>query len=236
LLDHNNPNVRCLSPQKSRLGEAFRDLREFETHDLPKDEQTVSALEVLGHPEWAGHEFSSADLMMLLDEHLCDTCKLFGSPYTASRIVFSDLMPIGEGADKLIEVRDGVAIDRDSEKAVDKLKYDYEVVAPAQTFQVEILLESPTEQDLGLACLGLSEFVSGLGYIGGNRSRGLGNCRIADLQIYELDLTVEVVAERAKRLKRYLLGKTLKEKMQARASEEFLKEKITALLEQTGGA
>ena len=127
--------------------------------------------------------------------------------------------------------------DRDSEKAVDQHKYDYEVVAPAQTFQVEILLEDPTETDLALTCMGLSEFVGGLGYVGGNRSRGLGNCRLDDLQIYELDLTVEEIDKRAQRLKKYLLGKTPKEKMTPMSdSQGFLERKITALLDKVGGA
>jgi CRISPR-associated RAMP protein (TIGR02581 family) len=239
LLDHSDPDVECLSPQKSQLGEAFRALREHENHKLPKtDEEIVSALEILGHPDWAGRKLSGDDLMTLLGEHLCDTCKLFGSPYAASRITFSDLLPDEEDkhADKMIQVRDGVAIDRDSEKAVDKHKYDYEVVAPAQTFEVEILLEDPTETDLGLTCMGLSEFVGGLGYIGGNRSRGLGNCRIDDLQVYELDLTGDV-SERAQHLKKYLLGKTTEKKMdQVSDPQDFLERKITALLDKVGGA
>ncbi len=236
LLDHSDQDVQCLSPQKSRRGEAFRALREYEGRKLPTNESTRSALETLGHSDWAGRRLSGDDLMLLLEEHLCDTCKLFGSPYAASRITFSDLLPIGENADKMIQVRDGVAIDRDSEKAVDKLKYDYEVVAPAQTFKVEILLEDPTETDLALVCIGLSEFVGGLGYVGGNRSRGLGNCRIDDLQIYELDLTVEDVSERAQRLKKYLLGKTTEEKMEQESDpQDFLEREITGLLDKVGG-
>ncbi|MBU0496242.1 MAG: CRISPR-associated RAMP protein [Chloroflexi bacterium] len=154
-------------------------------------------------------------LLTELTQHLCDTCKLFGSPFAASRIIFADLLPPAEDtmADKMIQVRDGVAIDRDSEKAVDRLKYDYEVVAPAQTFRLEIGLEDPSSIDLALTCLGLSEFVSGLGYIGGHRSRGLGHCQVHDLAIYELDLTVDDVAERAHRLKKYLLGQTPADKM-----------------------
>ncbi|NLE46311.1 MAG: CRISPR-associated RAMP protein, partial [Chloroflexi bacterium] len=91
--------------------------------------------------------WSEQDLLSKLDQSLCDTCKLFGSSYAASRILFSDLLPDGEDADKMVQVRDGVAIDRDSEKAVDGLKYDYEVVAPAQTFHAEVLLENPTSMD-----------------------------------------------------------------------------------------
>jgi len=177
-------------------------------------------------------KWSDAELLAELGERLCHTCKLFGSPYMASRITFADLLPPKDDtmADKMIQVRDGVAIHRDSEKAVDRLKYDYEVVAPAQTFYLEILLDDPSPQDLALTCLGLSEFVSGFGYVGGNRSRGLGNCRIDNLTIYQLDLTMENITERANNLKKYLLGKTVEEKMtRLPDAQVFLDEHIMAL-------
>ena len=178
------------------------------------------------------------ELLAELDERLCDTCKLFGSPFAASRITFSDLLPPPEDehADRMIQIRDGVAIHRDSEKAVDRLKFDYEVVAADQTFLLEILLEDPSCTDLGLTCLGLSEFVSGLGHIGGKRSRGLGNCRIDDLVVYKLDLTVEDDSERAERLKRYLLKTTPAEKMEREPdTQAFLSQHISALLDHQEG-
>jgi len=179
-------------------------------------------------------DWSDVQLMKELTKNLCSTCQLFGSPYTASAITFSDMLPPSDDklADKMIQVRDGVAIDRDSEKAVDQLKFDYEVVAPAQTFELKIWLDDPSDLDVGLTCLGLNEFVSGFGFIGGNRSRGLGNCQIEGLTIYELDLTVDDADERAKRLKRYLLGRDDKEKMvMVRDVTQFLDKKITKLLQ-----
>jgi len=232
-LDHSDSATMCLSPQKSRLGEAFRTLRGYENQMIGSDDRDgLMALEVLGHPDWQGRRIGEDDLMAVLGEHLCDTCQLFGSPFAASRIIFADLLPPAddEAADKMIQIRDGVGIDRDSEKAVDRLKYDYEVVAPAQTFHLEILLEDPSPNDLALTCLGLSEFASGLGYLGGNRSRGLGNCQINELAIFELDLTVADVTDRANRLKKYLLGKTPQDKM-SRITDPaaFLDDHIKAL-------
>ena len=242
LLDHADEKSHCLTPQDSELGRAFRLVRGYENQVIdpnnPNDDEGVKALKTLRHSEWGGRRIGENDLMNLLEEHLCDTCKLFGSPYAASRIIFADLLPLesDEYADKMIQIRDGVAIHRDSEKAVDKLKYDYEVVAPAQTFKVEILLEDPSDTDLGLACLGLSEFVSGFGYIGGHRSRGLANCKIDDLVIYELDLTIDDVTERGERLKKYLLGRTVAEKMtRVPDSRDFVDAQITALLDPQGG-
>ena len=119
---------------------------------------------------------------------LCHTCQLFGSPYAASRINVSDLyMPASEW-NGIIQRRDGVAIDRDSEKAKDRLKYDFEVVPASAVFQLSITLENATPQDLQLVCVGLSEFVHGFGVIGGKRSRGLGICRLNELKVSELKL------------------------------------------------
>jgi CRISPR/Cas system CSM-associated protein Csm3 (group 7 of RAMP superfamily) len=127
------------------------------------------------------------------------------------------------------QIRDGVAIDRDSEKAVDRLKFDYEVVPPGAAFEFRVTLEEPTDTDLCLTCLGLSEFVSGLGGIGGKRSRGLGRCVLEDLKIYELDLRQE--ATRAAQLKKYLLGRTLDEKMTCLPdANNFLQARIGELL------
>jgi len=169
-----------------------------------------------------------------LDEKLCGTCKLFGSQYAASRIFFSDLLPTNDAlAASMVQVRDGVAIDRDSEKAVDRLKYDYEVVAPSLVFRMTILLDDPSDEDLALTCLGLNEFYSGFGYIGGKKSSGLGSCLLRPLQIYELDLTVGTAQERAEKLRSYLLRSKLAEKMteyrDQAVVQEFMYEKIGLL-------
>lgn len=194
---------------------------------------------------WSGDRYLAE-----LDARLCDTCQLFGSQYAASRIFFSDLLPPPEDklAASMIQVRDGVAIDRDSEKAVDRLKYDYEVVAPAQTFLLNILLELPQDEeaaqqeqdaeagprphryDLALTCLGVSEYVSGFGRIGGKKSRGLGACDLRSLAIYELDLRPDDPVKRAEHLHRYLLGRTPQEKMTPVPDPEaFLNEQIQTL-------
>ena len=176
--------------------------------------------------------WDEAKLAQVLEEELCYTCKLFGSPFTASKIYFSDLY-VEEWAGAT-QIRDGVAIDRDSERAVEGFKYDYEVVSTGSTFKMEIALENPGDVDLSLTCLGLSEFASGMGYIGGMRSRGLGNCRIINLKGYELDLTDENT--KAERLRNYLLGKEIQDKMSEIANiEQFMENKIEALLTNVEG-
>ena len=123
-----------------------------------------------------------------------------------------------------------MAIGRDSERAVDRLKYDYEVVSVGSTFKMEIVLENPNDSDLGLVCVGLNEFVSGMAGIGGMRSRGLGNCQLIELIGYESDLTD------TDQLQRYLIGKKLEEKMtKVDDMIDFLEKHIRTLLKGVQG-
>lgn len=140
--------------------------------------------------------------------NLCHTCRLFGSPFAAARLAISDLYMPGHDWPGGIQVRDGVAIDRDSEKAKDRLKYDFEVVPASAEFTLSIVLENATPQDLQLISIGLSEFVHGFGIVGGKRSRGLGACELRDLTVSYLDLAGVNANERARRLGRYLIDGT----------------------------
>src|SRR5450755_1699986 len=136
---------------------------------------------------------------------LCSTCKLFGSPFAASRVAVNDLYIPEGGWNSALQVRDGVAIDRDSEKAKDRLKYDFEVVPASASFAFEMTLENVTQQDLQLISIGLSEFVHGFASIGGKRSRGLGACKLENLRVSALELTGINEDTRNARLRDYLL-------------------------------
>ena len=98
--------------------------------------------------------WTEAKLVTELEQRLCDTCKLFGSVFRSSRIFFDDL-PLVEWAGAT-QIRDGVGIDRDTEKARDRLKYDFEVVPPDAAFSMRVSLENPSTTDLALACIGFS--------------------------------------------------------------------------------
>lgn len=149
--------------------------------------------------------WSESKIAAEAEKQLCDTCQLFGSPFFASKLLFSDLY-LSQGQQAFTQIRDGVGIDRDSERAADGLKYDFEVVEANVAFRMQMTLDDPSERDLGLTCLGLAEFVAGFAGIGGKRSRGLGNCRMTDLRIFTLDLHGDH-EQRVERLRRYLLGK-----------------------------
>ncbi len=157
---------------------------------------------------------------------LCDSCRLFGSPFAAARLNVNDLYMPKEEWSGIIQIRDGVAIDRDSEKAKDRLKYDFEVVPASATFDLEVVLENATEQDLQLICIGLSEFVHGFGVIGGKRSRGLGVGRLDDLKVSALELSGVDEAERNRRLRDYLVKRQFSEVV---SGPEFLMKHIDSI-------
>lgn len=144
-----------------------------------------------------------------LRTQLCHTCLLFGSPLAGSRILVNDLYLVDNELSGAIQVRDGVAIDRDSETAKTGAKYDFEVVPATNIFDLCLTLENASAQDLQLISIGLSEFVHGFASIGGKRSRGLGACILTDLHIEYLDLENGSEQERRKRLQRFLLKREL---------------------------
>jgi CRISPR-associated protein Csm3 len=163
---------------------------------------------------------------------LCATCQLFGSPFAASRIAVNDLyIPEGEW-NGVLQLRDGVAIDRDSEKAKDRLKYDFEVVPASASFAFEMTLENATKQDLQLLSIGLSEFVHGFAGIGGKRSRGLGACQLEDLRVSALELidmdkpTRIDETTRNTRLRDYLLRRKFSP-LEDEDGEKFLNDQIS---------
>jgi len=147
-------------------------------------------------------------------EKLCHTCRLFGSPFAASHINVNDLYLAKDDKNEddwsgVVQVRDGVGIDRDSETAKDGAKYDYEVVPSNAVFALSITLENATQEDLQLVSVGLSEFVHGFGMVGGKRSRGLGACLLTGLKVSSLELSNKVTETvRNERLKNYLLKRT----------------------------
>jgi CRISPR-associated protein Csm3 len=138
-------------------------------------------------------------------DQLCDTCHLFGSNYMAAKVRFSDLSVIDKTWSGVTEVRDGVGIDRDSERAVDRIKYDYEVVPSETEFNFRLVAENPNSarHEMGLIAVGLRELEAGMIPMGGIRTRGLGHCRLKELTVYHLSFGD------SEKFKAYLLGRTL---------------------------
>ncbi|NWJ97032.1 MAG: CRISPR-associated RAMP protein [Chloroflexi bacterium] len=112
----------------------------------------------------------------------CLACRLFGAQWLASPLQIRDLL-----IDKQFlyneryshyEVRNGVAINRDTETAADGMLYDFEAVPAGVTFQFKALVENAEPELLGLFFLALRAFEEGRKALGGATSRGLGGVRL----------------------------------------------------------
>lgn len=123
-------------------------------------------------------ELDEAAALSFLETHLCDVCKLFGSPVYGSKLTIEDAYPASpdEAAKKLV-VRDGVGIDRDTGTAHATIKFDFEVLEKGPKFGFRMTVENLGAKDRKLVELLLAVLLGGL-YVGGKRSAGLGRVRL----------------------------------------------------------
>jgi CRISPR-associated RAMP protein (TIGR02581 family) len=127
------------------------------------------------------------------------TERLFGNAALASKVLIKDAY-IDRATWFRSEIRDGVAIDRDSGRAGDGLKYQFEVVPAGAVFPLEVVVENASPAELGLVVLGLKAFEDGRIFLGGAKSRGLGWCHL------ESDNWSNCRYVEAEKLMDYLLG------------------------------
>ncbi|MCK6505018.1 CRISPR-associated RAMP protein Csx7 [Myxococcota bacterium] len=104
-----------------------------------------------------------------LRDDICLACATFGAPGLASHVKTADCV-----LDASLQVRDGVAMDRDLGRASDRLKYDFEVVEPGANLALEIHLENATDWQVGLLLAMVEDLDAGFARVGGFGSRGLG--------------------------------------------------------------
>jgi CRISPR-associated RAMP protein (TIGR02581 family) len=112
-----------------------------------------------------------------VDQH-CAICRLLGSRVVASHVRISDAMLREHSGSSPIELRDGVAIDRDLALVAGSKKYQFEVVAPGVIFDLEVFVENPRPWLMGLFTLGWDQIADGFSAVGGFSSRGLGRLEI----------------------------------------------------------
>ena len=215
----------CVSPQNGQKHKDYLAVRRFLRRKTPSSgggedaSKAREALERFGHKSWIGQDLTEDHLLVLLDKYLCPICQVFGSPFYAAKARFDDL-PV-EAWFEVTEIRDGVGIDRDSERAVENIKFDFEVVPAGASFKFSLTVENPTEQDLGLIAIGLREMTEGMVRLGGIRSRGLGQCRLALESVQRLDFRDVSI------LTAYLKGDGNGESV---SPEEFLAQAVRGLL------
>ncbi len=154
------------------------------------------------------------------NNNVCDTCRLFGSPLQAGHIFFSDGILTRWG--NVLQIRDGVCIDRDSETARHAAKYDFEVVPEGATFRTSIDLENPDDRELALVGAVLAEWEAGF-QLGGFTSRGLGRVLFKDKSVRQVNYTDP------DQLKTYLLNHEMQK------ADSLLSASLERLLNKIGG-
>jgi CRISPR-associated RAMP protein (TIGR02581 family) len=137
-------------------------------------------------------------------QHTCAVCQFFGSPYLAGRVWVKDAFMTG--AAPSLEVRHGVAIDRDRRAAAALLLFDVEVVPPTSTFCVEIRVENADHAELGLLFLILDQLQDGALRLGGRGTAGMGRVTYARSRIVHLAADHHSDATYCAQLLNYVLG------------------------------
>jgi len=115
----------------------------------------------------------------------CDVCKLFGNKQMSARVQIKDMMFIGEKLE--FERRDGVGIDRDTETAYPGAKYNFEIVPAGALFDFYMVAENLGEKQRKLLNLILKLLRDGEVSVGGYTTRGLGQIKLIDEKIDEID-------------------------------------------------
>lgn len=155
---------------------------------------------------------------------LCPTCTLFGSPILAGKIRVPDLEVDEATYGGGVEIRDGVGIDRDRGRAVDKVKFDYEVIPSDTVFDFQLSVDSPDTVELGLIAVAIREMQRGYLAVGGKTTRGMGHCTLESVAIED------TAFNNTEQLSAYLLQRANEEANQLDDPEAFLDQCIEELL------
>jgi CRISPR-associated RAMP protein (TIGR02581 family) len=112
----------------------------------------------------------------------CLTCRTFGAQWLASPVQIRDMLVdeqfLPDNRFSLYELRNGVAIDRDTETASQQALYNFEVIPAGVSFKFKVLVENAEPYQLGLFFLALRAFEQGHLTLGGASSRGLGGVKL----------------------------------------------------------
>lgn len=121
-------------------------------------------------------------------ENSCTACRLFGSPWIGSRLLFKDASLRNASDLALVtQIRDGVGIDRDLGAAATNIKYDFETVVPGAQFDVEVIAENVEHWELGFVVAIFRLWGEGHVAIGGKSTRGTGWGRLRDLAVQRVE-------------------------------------------------
>lgn len=113
---------------------------------------------------------------------LCAVCRIFGSQCSAAKLSIRDARVIEEKFQGNFEIRSGVAIDRDLGTSVDNKTFTTEVVPEGTAFSFKAVLENGDETEWKIVNHLFRAMQIGLIPIGGMKSRGLGEVRLANMK------------------------------------------------------
>jgi len=166
----------------------------------PLDEKhwcvTKEAIDDWKDDQVADNENHDERRAMWLFDKTCAVCRVFGSPWLASRVRFNDLFSVHTVRP---ETRDGVAIDRDKETVKEGGKFDFETVPAGSRFSLEVVADNLDERERGMLWLGLEELKRGQILVGGFKGRGLGRVVLENERLRMVD------GSDRKALRQYLL-------------------------------
>ncbi|NSW76149.1 MAG: CRISPR-associated RAMP protein [Candidatus Atribacteria bacterium] len=129
-----------------------------------------------------------AEFTSLLYKESCTACRLFGSPWLASRVAFQDaFLQNASEMLRLTEIRDGVGIDRDLGTAKTNVKYDFETVPAGACFGITIVVENATGWEVGLLLLALEAMRKGELPLGGKTTRGVGWGKLEEITVQRIE-------------------------------------------------
>ena len=121
----------------------------------------------------------------VLNGGVCDVCALFGSPQAASKLRFDDCRL---KTPEQFTIRDGVGIDRDTESARDKLKFNFQALEAGAEFSFFMQVENAGPTDFALLGILLGELTGPGIDVGGKKSRGFGRVKLkADYGVMYFD-------------------------------------------------
>ena len=190
-----NPFIPGSSVKGVLRSETERILRTLETQQKKINGKTIRACESSNQcPDLSGEErdtlvrectekgkLNGAKFAEKIFNRLCTACELYGSGDSASHLMIKD-MPLNSGKVRT-ELRDGVAIDRDTGTARSGALFDFEIVPVGTEFAFEAILENIEDWQVGLFGIVLKLWERGEIAIGGKTSIGMGFGKLRDISV-----------------------------------------------------
>lgn len=168
-----------------------------------------------------------AQLAQQIEQHSCMVCRIFGSNYISSHVSFFDAPTEKQSWFGQFQVRNGVAINRDSGKAADRALYDFEVVPSGSRFEFRMSAENSTDWMRGIIVSAIRAMKDGHITVGGARSRGLGLVTLDDLQFQFINGAADLIE--------YLDNKSSSDQVDSGLTDEQMKPWIGAFRERLKG-